>query len=84
MNTAHVHRFRDRVAVYLADGKTVYLTEKEARSLSAFLLEAAKDVKRRKFTDSQFGTHYVPLSSPLDPHKIEHVAAVGKRRAANV
>lgn len=80
MAKAQVHRFHDKVAIYIGNGQTCYLTEKEARKISAFLLEAAKDIKRFKFVDGKFKTQTVDLHGPLNPHGPE-VAAVGKRRA---
>lgn len=54
---AQVHRFRGAVAAHLGDGPTVYLTPKEAASLSSALRLACKDIKDHpNFGDSQFQT----------------------------
>lgn len=43
---AQVHRFRCRVAVWLADGSTVYLAPADARRLAKALTACAADIKR--------------------------------------
>ena len=54
--TARVHRFSDCIALHTEGTPTVYLSEKMARKMARALLDCARDVKGRKFTDSQFGT----------------------------
>lgn len=51
---ASVHRFGDKVAVYVGDGSTTYLTAKQARALSRALRTCAKSVVDEKFVDSSF------------------------------
>lgn len=53
---AHVHRFGDKVAVYVGDGSTTYLTAKQARALARALRTCAKSVVEEKFTNSNFGS----------------------------
>jgi hypothetical protein len=54
---AQVHRFHDKVAIYIGTGETVYLEPKLARKIAKALNSCAKDIGARKFTDSSFGTH---------------------------
>ncbi len=49
---ARIHRFRDQVALYIHDGKTVYLTAAQANTLGEFLQEFARDIHIRDFIDS--------------------------------
>lgn len=59
---AHIHRFRDLVAVSLpGDGSTVYLTPIEARQLAAALGRAAHSVERVQFALSAPVTFELPL-----------------------
>ena len=60
MNTiASVHRFGDKVAIYVGDGSTTYLTVKQARALAHTLRTCAKSVVDERFVDSSFGTAIV-------------------------
>lgn len=56
MNHAQVHRFGDCVAMYLSDGKTVYMTPKDAQAIAKALTACSRDVKAHKFVDGQFKT----------------------------
>ena len=56
---ASVHRFGDKVAVYVGDGSTTYLTVKQARALAHALRTCAKSVVDERFVDSSFGTAIV-------------------------
>ena len=49
---AQVHRFRDRVAVFVGDGETVYLSPKNARKLARALNAAARSCDTESFADS--------------------------------
>jgi len=60
---ASVHRFGDKVAVYVGDGSTTYLTAKQARRLGAALRDCARSVVNEKFVNSEFGTRDVPQVS---------------------
>ena len=52
---ASVHRFNDKVAVYVGKGETVYITGKEARKLAAALNKCARDIKTiPSFSKSEF------------------------------
>ena len=54
---AQVHRFREYVAVWLGNGETLYLTEKDASALAAALADCAQDIRARpSFSQSQFNT----------------------------
>jgi hypothetical protein len=56
---ASVHRSGDKVAVYVGDGSTTYLTVKQARALAHALRTCAKSVVDERFVDSSFGTAIV-------------------------
>jgi hypothetical protein len=62
MAQAQIHRFREKVAIYLANGATVYLTPKEARQIAKALLDGARDIKNNSFSQSEFSTVHVELS----------------------
>lgn len=62
MSTAQIHRFREKVAVYLANGETVYLSPKEAKAIAKALNGAARDIKNNTFVQSDFSTVVVELS----------------------
>jgi hypothetical protein len=49
---AQVHRFRDRVAVYVGGGNTVYLNPQAARKLAWALSMAAQSCERERFQDA--------------------------------
>lgn len=57
---AQIHRFRDRVALYVrndeGDGVTVYLTPADARRIARALNAGAREVKALPFAQSQFRT----------------------------
>jgi len=55
-SAARVHRFRDLVAVSVADGSTAYLTSKAALELSRTLAKCAKSIKSERFSQSSFGS----------------------------
>ena len=61
MKTAQIHRFGDCVAIYLADGETVYLTPADAKRIAKYLNAAAKDCKESRFVASDFVTSIIPL-----------------------
>lgn len=53
---AQVHRFREKVAVYVGGGETAYLSAKNARKLARALNAAARSCERETFVDSTCGT----------------------------
>ena len=57
---ASVHRFGDQVAIYVGNGRTTYLTTKQARALARALRDCARSVVNEKFFESSFGTREVP------------------------
>lgn len=59
--SASVHRFRDKVAVYIGTGPTVYVTPKEAAKLARALTGCARDIRARSFVSSHFGTVSITL-----------------------
>jgi hypothetical protein len=59
MTTAQVHRFRDKVAVYVGNGETVYMTAKEARALARAIGKVAKSVETQTFAQSDCGMSYI-------------------------
>lgn len=62
MAQAQIHRFREKVAIYLANGATVYLSPKEAKAIAKALNGAARDIKNNTFTQSEFSTVHIELS----------------------
>jgi hypothetical protein len=58
-SAARVHRFRDLVAVSVADGSTAYLTPKAARQLARALNGCARSIKAERFAESAFGSHSI-------------------------
>lgn len=64
MNSAHVHRFGEDVAVSLpGKGETVYMQASEARALARLLNTAARDVDAVRFVDSRFSGGDVALKN---------------------
>lgn len=57
---AQVHRFREKVAVYVGGGETVYMSAKNARKLARALNAAARSCERETFAESTCGTVNVP------------------------
>jgi len=53
---AQVHRFHDKVAVYVGSGETVYLSPSQAAELGGALQKCAVDIVSVKFTNSNFST----------------------------
>lgn len=60
---AQVHRFRDRVAAYLGNGETVYMTPKEARQLARALNRVAKSCETESFGESTCGTIHITINN---------------------
>lgn len=58
MALAQIHRFRDKVAIaiFLANGATVYLTPKEAKAIAKALNAGARDIQNNTFVQSDFST----------------------------
>lgn len=54
--TAQIHRFRDKVAIYVGTGETVYLTPREAYQLGQHLTIFAQDCEFVEFVDSDKST----------------------------
>lgn len=50
---AQVHRFGDKVAVWVGKGQTVYLSPTNARKLARALNRAARSCKSEPFTESR-------------------------------
>jgi hypothetical protein len=51
-----IHRFRDKVALYLGTGETVYLETATARKVARALNKCAKSIETEKFIESTFRT----------------------------
>jgi hypothetical protein len=49
---AQVHRFREKVAVYVGKGETVYFSPKNARKLARAINAAARSCDTETFTES--------------------------------
>lgn len=60
--TAQIHRFRDKVAVHLGTGNTVYLEPREAVLIATHLLEFGIDIKKTEFKDSEIGTYTIEFN----------------------
>ena len=56
---AQVHRFKDKVAIYVGTGETVYLHPKEAYALGETLKQYARDAEFIEFTASKLGTFHL-------------------------
>lgn len=56
MKFIQVHRFYDRVAVYVGRGETVYLTPVEARKMAKALNAHAKSVETEEFRSASVRT----------------------------
>lgn len=54
---AQVHRFRDKVAIYIGTGATVYLDPKDARQISKAINKVARSCERESFAQSSGNTH---------------------------
>jgi hypothetical protein len=61
VKTAQIHRFHDKVAMYLGDGQTVYLKPHDAMVLASKMLECYRDIEARRFRDSTFATFDMEL-----------------------
>ena len=57
---AQVHRFREKVAVYVGGGETIYMSAKNARKLARALNAAARSCERETFAESTCGTVNIP------------------------
>lgn len=53
---AQVHRFGDKVAVYVGKGATTYLSGADARKLAKALNRVARSIAGESFVDSHCGT----------------------------
>ena len=56
MNYANIHRFGNKVAIYLNTGETIYLEPVEAEKIGGSLIEHAKDIIKCTFQNSQLKT----------------------------
>lgn len=61
---AQVHRFRDKVAIHVGNGSTVYLTQKEARALANALQACQRDISLTRYVDSELRTVDIAISAP--------------------
>jgi len=53
MNTAQVHRFREKVALAMpGHSETLYITPEQAEALALAISEAARDTLEKSFTES--------------------------------
>ena len=56
MADMRIYRFHQRVAICLANGKTVYIDAKSARKLSRAVNRVCRSIERESFVDSNVGT----------------------------
>lgn len=61
MADASIHRYRDKVAIYLGEGKTIYLTVRDAEFIAQALDDCATDIRNVNFTNSEFTTRSTKL-----------------------
>lgn len=53
MNTAQIHRFREKVALSVpGHSETLYITPEQAQELALAIAEAARDTLEKTFTES--------------------------------
>lgn len=50
--SGRVHRFHDKVAVYIGTGATVYLEPKQARAFARAMVKAAQSCEKESFAES--------------------------------
>ena len=55
-NSAQIHRFGEKVAIYIGTGETVYLSIDEAKQISQAMDDCIHDVSCFSFQDSKFKT----------------------------
>ena len=66
MKTAQIHRYGDKVAIYIGTGQTVYLTPEEAKAIAKVLNACARNVKEEpKFSHSNFKTVEFKFNSDI-------------------
>ncbi len=65
--TAQVHRFRERVAISVGLGETVYLTYREARLLAKGLNATAKSVESESFAKSELKPFTINIQDAGSP-----------------
>lgn len=65
MKTIQVHRFHNKVAIYVGDGETCYLTLREARQLAEMLHSGADSVQNEDFVNSSFVTQEMHVKGTL-------------------
>lgn len=58
---AQVHRFHGKVAIYVGNGDTVYLSPDDAEIIAQALDDCAHDCRERCFTESEFSTREVDI-----------------------
>lgn len=51
--TVQVHRFRQGAAIHAGDGKTVYMTARDARRIAKALNAIARSIDNESFADSK-------------------------------
>jgi hypothetical protein len=61
---AQIHRYGNKVAVYLATGETVYLCEEDAIRVCVAMTECVESIRKKpSFSKSTFTTQSIPLQS---------------------
>lgn len=60
----HLHRFGDKIAISLpGNGETKYLSSSEAKALAKELNRGVRNIKAKKFVESDFGSPVVKLEN---------------------
>jgi hypothetical protein len=61
---AQIHRYGDKVAVYLGTGETAYLCEEDAIRVCVAMTECVESIRKQpSFAKSTFATQSIPLKS---------------------
>jgi hypothetical protein len=65
ISNVQVHRFGDDVAIYLGDGTTQYISQKEAQELVNTINAAITDIAERPFAKSTIGTYHAIICTNI-------------------
>ena len=61
--SAQIHRYGEKVAIYLGSGNTFYLLPRQAKRIAQYLMEYAKDIEKREFKESTIGTIQMTINT---------------------
>jgi hypothetical protein len=60
---AQIHRYGEKVAIYLGSGNTSYLLPRDAKRIAKHLIECAKDIEKKEFKESTIGTIEITINT---------------------